>query len=478
MHLIKLQLAMSTHISKRTLIKKALFNHPVPSPIQVKGWVKTKRDSKAGFSFISLNDGSCLDNIQIIVEHQLKNYSSEISKLHPGASICVDGELIKSQGQEQLVEIQAKTIEVYGHSDPSSYTIGKQRLNFETLRDIAHLRVRTNTFGAVMRVRNALAKATHDFFQSRDFLYIHTPIITTSDCEGAGEMFQVTTLNIQSPEMDEQGQINYAQDFFKKPAYLTVSGQLEGETYACALGNIYTFGPTFRAENSNTSRHLSEFWMVEPEMAFADLAENAKVAEAYLKYLIQSVFKHCFKDLEFFDQRIEKGLINKLEHIQNTDFQQLSYSQAISILEQSKESFDLPIKWGLDLQTEHERYLTEKSIKRPIIITDYPKEIKAFYMKDNPDGKTVAAMDVLVPKIGEIIGGSQREDNLDLLIKKIKQNGQSEKNYWWYLDLRRFGSCPHSGFGLGFERAVQFCTGMSNIRDVIPYPRAPGQAEF
>jgi asparaginyl-tRNA synthetase len=401
----------------------------------------------------------------------------EIVKCFPGSSIAVSGTLAASQGGKQKVEIQASDIKVYGYADPEKYSIGKQRVSFEKLRDIAHLRPRTNTFGAIARIRNCLAKATHDFFQSRNFLYIHTPIITASDCEGAGEMFRVTTLPKNNPPMQDNV-LDFSQDFFGKEAYLTVSGQLEGEIYACSLGNIYTFGPTFRAENSNTPRHLAEFWMVEPEMAFADLSENADTAEAYLKYLINTALDSCSEDITFANKFIDKTLSETLSHVSTSVFERLTYSEAMDILMKADESFMYEPKWGIDLQTEHERYLTEKAIKKPVIVTDYPKNIKAFYMKQNEDGKTVRAMDILFPRIGEIVGGSQREDDLDLLVSRLKECGLSEESYWWYLDLRRFGTVPHSGFGLGFERIVQFITGMSNIRDVIPFPRTPHNAEF
>ncbi len=462
---------------KRVYIVEALSGRDIDKNILVKGWVRTRRDSKGGFSFIELNDGSCFRNLQIIVDADLDNYQDEILKLFPGSSIAVKGTLVKSQGGGQSVEVKAHEVKVYGYCDPEEYVIGKQRVSFERLREIAHLRARTNTFGAVTRVRNKLAKATHDFFQERGFFYINTPIITASDCEGAGEMFRVSTLDPALPPKSE-GSVDFSQDFFGKEAFLTVSGQLEGECYAVGLGNIYTFGPTFRAENSNTSRHLAEFWMIEPEMAFADLDDDAGLAEEYIKYLITKVLDECSEDMEFFHKRINKSILETLRHVNESEFIRISYTDAIEILNKSGQKFEYDTTWGRDLQTEHERFLTEKEFKRPVIVTDYPRDIKAFYMKQNSDGKTVAAMDVLVPKVGEIIGGSQREDDLEKLDARIQEQGMSLDPYWWYRDLRRFGSVPHAGFGLGFERFVQFVTGMDNIRDVIPFPRTPKSAEF
>lgn len=462
---------------KRTLIKYALQSDELDSDICVKGWVKTRRDSKGGFSFIELNDGSCFSNIQVIAEGELSNYRSEVLHLYPGSSVSVTGTLKKSQGGKQQVEILAREIKIYGTSDPEEYTIGKQRVSFEKLREIAHLRPRTNTFGAVTRVRNVLARATHDFFQGQDFLYINTPIITASDCEGAGEMFRVTTLDMNNLPGSDQG-IDYSEDFFGKESFLTVSGQLSAENFACGLGNVYTFGPTFRAENSNTARHLAEFWMVEPEMAFADLDDDAQLAEDYLKHLITVILAECAEDMAFFNKRIDKTILENLNKIKDSSFERLTYTEAITHLEKKKDRFEFTPEWGCDLQTEHERFLTEKVCKSPVIITDYPKSIKAFYMKQNDDNKTVAAMDVLFPKIGEIIGGSQREDNLEKLTARLKEDNMPLDPYWWYLDLRRFGSVPHAGFGLGFERMVQYVTGMENIRDVIPFPRTPKNAEF
>jgi asparaginyl-tRNA synthetase len=461
----------------RTYIVEALKGKDIDKEVLVKGWVRTRRDSKGGFSFIELNDGSCFNNLQIVVDADLDNYQEEVLKLFPGSSIAVKGILIKSQGGGQGFEIKAEEVKVYGYCDPDEYVIGKQRVSFERLREVAHLRVRTNTFGAVTRVRNKLAKATHDFFQDRSFLYINTPIITASDCEGAGEMFRVSTIDPASVPKNE-GKVDFSQDFFGKESFLTVSGQLEGECYACGLGNIYTFGPTFRAENSNTSRHLSEFWMIEPEMAFSDLDDDARLAEEFIKYLITIVLSECAEDMEFFNKRIDKTILDTLRHVKDSEFVRISYTDAIDILNRSGQKFEYETNWGCDLQTEHERFLTEKEFKKPIIVTDYPRDIKAFYMKQNDDGRTVAAMDVLVPKIGEIIGGSQREDDLQKLDARIKEQGMGLEPYWWYRDLRKFGTVPHAGFGLGFERFVQFVTGMDNIRDVIPFPRTPKSAEF
>jgi asparaginyl-tRNA synthetase len=462
---------------KRTYIVEALKGNGIDKDVLVKGWVRTRRDSKGGFSFIELNDGSCFNNLQIVVDADLDNYQDDVMKLYPGSSIAVKGNLIKSQGGGQGVEVKAEEVKVYGYCDPDKYVIGKQRVSFERLREVAHLRVRTNTFGAVTRVRNKLAKATHDFFQDRNFFYINTPIITASDCEGAGEMFRVSTIDpLSVPEND--GKVDFSQDFFGKESFLTVSGQLEGECYACGLGNIYTFGPTFRAENSNTSRHLSEFWMIEPEIAFADLDDDSILAEEFIKYLITIVLSECAEDMDFFNKRIDKTILDTLYHVKESEFVRISYTDAIEILKRSGQKFEYETNWGSDLQTEHERFLTEKEFKKPIIVTDYPRDIKAFYMKQNDDGKTVAAMDVLVPKIGEIIGGSQREDDLQKLDARIKGQGMGLEPYWWYRDLRKFGTVPHAGFGLGFERFVQFVTGMDNIRDVIPFPRTPKSAEF
>ncbi|MFA6815166.1 MAG: asparagine--tRNA ligase [Lentisphaeria bacterium] len=464
---------------KRTVIRQALACREFNSTLTVAGWVRTRRDSKGGFSFIELNDGSCFKNLQIVAPAELENYATEITKLHPGASISVTGKIIESPGKGQTVELHADKIKVLGFCDPMKYPLGKSRISFERLREVAHLRPRTNSFGAVMRIRNTLAYATHQFFQERGFYYFNAPIITASDCEGAGEMFQVTTLDMKNPPLDpETNKIDYTKDFFGKQANLTVSGQLEAETYACALGSVYTFGPTFRAENSNTTRHLSEFWMIEPEIAFADLQDDADLAEDYLRFMIQKVVANCHEDLEFFDQRIKKGLLDNLTRLSTAKFTRISYTEAIKILEEHAAEFEFKPYWGADLQSEHERFLAEKVFNGPVIVMNYPKEIKAFYMRMNDDNKTVAAMDVLLPQVGEIIGGSQREERLDRLEEKIIESGMKPEDYWWYCDLRRFGSVPHAGFGLGFERMVRFCTGMNNIRDVIPYPRAPQSAEF
>ena len=441
------------------------------------GWVRTRRDSKGGFSFIEINDGSSLAGLQIIADKELANYETEILKLQTGCSIKAAGILAASPGKGQKMELKAEEIEVVGWSDPDVYPLQKKRHSFEFLRTIAHLRPRTNTFGAVARVRNAMAHAIHTFFQERGFIYLHTPIITGSDCEGAGEMFKVTTLDLNhAPE--KEGNIDFSKDFFGGPANLTVSGQLEAEIYALAMGDVYTFGPTFRAENSNTSRHLAEFWMVEPEMAFYDLEDNAALAIEFLKQIFASVLNNCKEDMEFFNRFIDSTLIKTLETLISNDFEILTYTEGVDILKKAGQKFEFPVEWGCDLQSEHERYLCEKVFKGPVVLVDYPKEIKAFYMKMNQDEKTVRAMDVLVPKIGEIIGGSQREDDHDALYDRIKEAGLNTDDYWWYLELRKFGSAPHSGFGLGFERLIQFVTGLSNIRDVIPFPRTPGSLGF
>jgi asparaginyl-tRNA synthetase len=445
--------------------------------VTVKGWVRTIRDQKA-FAFIEVNDGSTLSNLQVIVQQDIPGYAALIAELSTGAAIVARGKIVESPAQGQALEMQASEVALIGKCPPEEYPLQKKRHSFEFLRTIAHLRPRTNTFGAVTRVRNALSFATHKFFQERGFLYIHTPIITASDCEGAGEMFRVSTIDPLHPPKTEKGEIDYSQDFFSKPAYLTVSGQLNGEIYACALSDIYTFGPTFRAENSNTSRHLAEFWMIEPEMAFADLNDDMDCAESYLKYVLKYTLDECQEDMQFFDKLIAPGLLKRLDHVINTPFERITYTQAIHILEKSGKSFQFPVKWGLDLQSEHERYLAEEHFSKPVILSDYPKEIKAFYMRANDDGKTVAAMDVLVPAIGEIIGGSQREERLDVLEAKLKEVNLPLENYWWYLELRKYGSVPHAGFGVGFERLIQFATGMENIRDVIPFPRVPGKADF
>lgn len=462
---------------KRTKIQ-TLTTSQIGTSLLLKGWAKTIRSQK-DFSFIELNDGSTLSGIQIVVDANIDGYASAIEQLTTGASIEVSGILVESPpGHKQRFEVQAKTLKVIGTCDPTTYPLQKKRHSFEFLRTIAHLRPRTNTQGAVLRVRNALAFATHLFFQQKGFLYIHTPILTASDCEGAGEQFLVTTLDMQKPPKLADQSIDFSKDFFAKPAYLTVSGQLDAEALACALSDVYTFGPTFRAENSNTSRHLAEFWMIEPEMAFADLSDDKECAESYLQFVLKYVLEHCAEDLAFFDAFIEPGLLQRLRNVADNEFAHLTYTEAIQILEKSGKSFTFPHTWGSDLQSEHERYLAEEYCKKPVILTDYPKEIKAFYMRINDDQKTVAAMDVLVPKIGELIGGSQREERLDVLREKIIACNLNPDDYWWYLELRKYGSVPHAGFGAGFERLIQFVTGVENIRDVIPFPRYPGHAEF
>ena len=444
--------------------------------ITVKGWVRTKRGNK-NVAFIALNDGSCVGNIQVVVDLQ-KIQEEELKSVTTGSCIRVDGKLVKSLGAGQGVEVQAEKIEVYGTADPDTYPLQKKGHSLEFLRDIAYLRPRTNTFGAVFRIRHAMAYAIHKYFNDHGFYYWHTPLITGSDCEGAGAMFNVTTMDLNNLPRTEDGQIDYTQDFYGKPCNLTVSGQLEGELGALALGQIYTFGPTFRAENSNTPRHLSEFWMIEPEMAFYELEENMELAEDFLKYLIRYALENCREDLEFMNKMWDKELIERLEFVIKNDFVRLDYTEGIEILKASGRKFEFPCDWGCDLQSEHERYLVEEHFKRPVILINYPKDIKAFYMKQNEDGKTVRAMDVLFPKIGEIIGGSEREADYGKLTARVKELQMSEAELWWYLDTRRWGSAPHSGFGLGFERLLLFVTGMANIRDVIPFPRTPNNAEF
>lgn len=445
--------------------------------VRLQGWVRTRRDSKGGFSFLEINDGSCFGNIQVIADASLANYESEIKKLGAGASVTIEGQVKASPAKGQETEVQAARVTVHGLADPETYPLQKKQHSFEFLRTLAHLRPRTNTFGAVTRVRNCVCRSIHEFFQEQGFLYVQTPIITASDCEGAGEMFKVTTLDMaQVPKAE--GKVDFAKDFFNRPAYLTVSGQLQGEIFACALGKIYTFGPTFRAENSNTSRHLAEFWMVEPEMAFFELTDNMDLAEAFLKRIVRDVLEREAEDMQFFNQRIDDTALATLEGIVEHEFVRLSYTEAVERLEKSGQSFEFPVAWGRDLQAEHERYLTEQVFKRPVILYDYPRTIKPFYMRVNDDGRTVRAMDVLAPKVGEIIGGSQREERLDVLESRMREQGLEAESYWWYLDLRRYGTVPHSGFGLGLERVVQFITGMANIRDVIPFPRTPGNADF
>jgi asparaginyl-tRNA synthetase len=443
----------------------------------VQGWVRTKRELKE-FTFVEVNDGSSLANLQVVLNPDLPNYTEALKQLNTGASLEVAGVLVASPAKGQRIELKASTVKVYGEADPETYPLQKKRHSFEFLRSIGHLRSRTNTLGAVFRVRNACARAIHQFFQERGFLWVHTPIISASDCEGAGEMFTVTSFNLKDIPQTDAKDVDYTQDFFGRQAYLTVSGQLEAEVMAMAFSNVYTFGPTFRAENSNTSRHLAEFWMVEPEMAFCDLQGDMDLAEAFLKYIFQHVLETCPEDMEFFNQRIDTSVLATAENIINNKFERLTYTDAIALLEKADKTFDYPVKWGLDLQSEHERYLAEDLFKKPVIVTDYPVEIKAFYMRLNEDEKTVRAMDILAPKIGEIIGGSQREERLDVLERRIQAQGLNPADYWWYLDLRRYGTVPHAGFGLGFERLVQFMTGMGNIRDVIPFPRAPLTVDF
>ncbi len=464
----------SSSISVRRLLEDSQY---LEQEVLLQAWARTRRDSKAGFSFIELNDGSCQANLQALAASSLANYKSEVLHIYPGTSLKIEGKLVRSPGKEQGVELQVNKLEILGHCDPATYPIGKQRMSFEALRDYAHLRPRTNTFGAITRLRNHLSQSIHQFFQAREFYWVHTPIITPSDAEGAGKVFHVTSLDLDRlPKQDSQ--VDFTQDFFGKPVNLTVSGQLEGEAYACAVGKVYTFGPTFRAENSNTSRHLAEFWMVEPEQAFCDLDQNADLAETFLKHLFGNLLVACPQEMKFFNERVDKEIIALMEKLASVSFTRMTYTEAVEKLRASKEPFTYPVEWGIDLQSEHERWLTEKYVAAPVILTDYPKGIKAFYMKQNDDEKTVRAMDVLVPKIGEIIGGSQREDDLHKLEGRMDEMKIPKEELQWYLDLRRFGSVPHAGFGLGFERLVQFCSGMTNIRDVIPFPRTPGNARF
>ncbi len=443
----------------------------------VQGWVRTKRELK-GFAFIEVNDGSSLANLQVVINQDLPDYEAIIKKLNTGASVEVSGLLVASQGKGQRIELAAAAVKVYGEADPETYPLQKKRHSFEFLRTIGHLRSRTNSFGAVFRVRNACSTAIHQFFQERGFLWVHTPVITANDCEGAGELFSVTSFDLKNVPRTQTQTVDYTQDFFSKPTYLTVSGQLEAEVMAMAFTNVYTFGPTFRAENSNTSRHLAEFWMVEPEMAFCDLDSNMDLAEAFLKQVFGYVLEKCPEDMEFFNQRIDNTVLATADNIINNQFERLTYTEAVKLLEKANVKFEYPVSWGLDLQSEHERYLAEQLFKKPVIVTDYPAQIKAFYMRLNEDEKTVRAMDILAPKIGEIIGGSQREERLDVLERRILAQGMQPEDLWWYMDLRRYGTVPHAGFGLGFERLVQFITGMGNIRDVIPFPRTPQSADF
>jgi asparaginyl-tRNA synthetase len=461
---------------KRIKIKELLSLSPVGSDVIVKGWVRTKRGNK-NIIFIALNDGSTINNIQIVVDVPLFE-ESLLRDITTGACISVIGKLVESHGQGQNIEITAKEINIYGKADAETYPLQKKGHSMEFMREIAHLRFRTNTFGAVFRIRHAMAFAIHKYFNDKGFFYLHTPILTGSDCEGAGEMFHVTTMNLNSIPKNEDNSVDFRTDFFGKETNLTVSGQLEGELGALSLGDIYTFGPTFRAENSNTPRHLAEFWMIEPEMAFYDLEDNMDLAEDFLKYLIRYALENCKDDLEFLNNMIDKNLLERLNFVLNNDFVRITYTEAVKILTSAEKKWEYPVGWGRDLQAEHERYLVEVHFKRPVILIDYPKEIKAFYMKQNEDGKTVRAMDVLFPGIGEIIGGSQREENHDKLLNRIKEMKLKEKDFWWYLETRKYGTAPHSGFGLGFERLILFVTGMSNIRDVIPFPRTPKNAEF
>ncbi len=463
----------------RDVILKQIFRNAkdyINKPVKVSGWVRTVRDSKV-FGFIELNDGSYFKNIQVVFEEgNIENFK-EICRLTVGSSIIVEGTLVETPGAKQPFEIKADKIEIEGLC-AADYPLQKKRHTFEYLRTIAHLRPRTNTFSAVFRIRSITAYAIHKFFQERNFVYVHTPIITGSDAEGAGEMFHVSTLDPNNIPRNEKGEIDYSKDFFGKETNLTVSGQLAGETYCMAFRDIYTFGPTFRAENSNTPRHAAEFWMIEPEIAFADLKDNMELAESMLKYIINYVLENAPEEMEFFNSFVDKTLLERLKNIVESDFARITYTEAIDILKKEKDTFEYPVEWGCDLQTEHERYLTEKIFRKPVFVTDYPKDIKAFYMKINDDNKTVAAMDLLVPGVGAIIGGSQREDSLDVLEKRMNEMGLKKEDYWWYLDLRKFGGTKHAGFGLGFERAIMYITGMTNIRDVIPFPRTPKQADF
>ncbi|MEO0828324.1 MAG: asparagine--tRNA ligase [Cyanobacteria bacterium J06642_9] len=445
--------------------------------IAIQGWIRTKRAAKE-LTFIEVNDGSSMAGLQAIISETLPDYETVVKQLGTGTSVELSGQLVESPGKGQRVELQASQLSVFGEADSETYPLQKKRHSFEFLRTIGHLRSRTNTLGAVFRIRNACATAIHQFFQERDFLWAHTPILTASDAEGAGEMFTVTSLDLNQLPREPDNAVDYRQDFFGKPTYLTVSGQLEAEIMAMAFTNVYTFGPTFRAENSNTSRHLAEFWMIEPEVAFCNLEGNMDLAEAFLKYIFRYVLEHCPEDMEFFNQRIDQSVLATADNIINSEFERITYTDAIALLEKTDQKFEFPVEWGIDLQSEHERYLAENYFQKPVIVTDYPVGIKAFYMRLNDDEKTVAAMDVLAPKVGEIIGGSQREERLDVLERRITEAGLPVEAYWWYLDLRRYGTVPHAGFGLGFERLVQFMTGMTNIRDVIPFPRTPDNVEF
>jgi asparaginyl-tRNA synthetase len=449
------------------------------SRVTIQGWVRTRRDSKAGLSFIHVNDGSCFDPLQVVAPGDLANYEDEVQHLTAGCAVEADGELVESKGRGQSVEIQATAVRVIGWvEDPDTYPIQPKRHTYEYLREVAHLRPRTNTFGAVTRVRNCLAQATHRFFHERGYYWIATPIITASDAEGAGELFRVSNLDLANLPRTDDGRPDFSRDFFGQETYLTVSGQLNVECYALAMTKCYTFGPTFRAENSNTSRHMAEFWMIEPEIAFADLDDNADLAEDLLKYQIRAVLEECPQDMAFFDKHVQEGVIQRLEDFESKSFERMDYAEAIRVLEASGKKFEYPAEWGLDLQTEHERYLTEQHVQRPVVVMNYPDEIKAFYMRLNDDGKTVAAMDVLAPGIGEIIGGSQREERLNVLERRMREHGMDMEAYDWYLDLRRYGTVPHAGFGLGLERLISYVTGLGNVRDTIPFPRTPGNAPF
>lgn len=463
----------------RTKVAQALTSGQAGQEVDLRGWVRTRRDSKQAFSFVELNDGSCLANLQVVIDANVPSYADTIKHVTTGASIAIEGEIKDSPAKGQRIEVHAKTLRVLGEADPLKYPLQKKGHSFEFLREIAHLRPRTNTFGAITRVRNAASAAIHRFFQERGFVYIQSPVITTSDCEGAGQMFQVTTLDLH--KLAASGKpVNFELDFFGKPASLTVSGQLEAEIFACSVGDCYTFGPTFRAENSNTTRHLAEFWMVEPEMPFYELPDNMRLAEEFIKSVIGDVLKHCEADMAFFNERIDEKheLLVTLRNILDHEFIRLPYTEAIELLQKSGHKFEYPVEWGHDLQSEHERYLTEQHFKQPVILFNYPRTLKPFYMRCNDDGKTVRAMDVLVPRVGEIIGGSQREERLDVLLERMKECHLDPATYWWYVDLRRYGTVPHSGFGLGFERLIQLVTGMTNIRDCIPFPRVPKSAEF
>ncbi len=458
-------------------ISELLRNGQPDESVTIKGWVRTKREQK-GFSFIEVNDGSSMAGLQVVMNADLPDYEALVKRLSTGASVEMSGVLVPSLGKGQRIEVKADSVIVYGEADPETYPLQKKRHSFEFLREIGHLRSRTNTLGAVFRVRNACSMAIHQFFQEQWFIWVHTPILTASDCEGAGEMFAVTSLDLKKVPLTDNQSVDYSKDFFGKPTYLTVSGQLEAEIMATAFSNVYTFGPTFRAENSNTSRHLAEFWMVEPEMAFCDLEGDMDLAEAFLKYIFSYVLEKCPEDMQFFNDRIDNSVLTTAENIIQNEFERVTYTKAVELLLKSDRTFEYPVEWGLDLQSEHERFLAEELFKKPVIVTDYPTQIKAFYMRLNEDEKTVRAMDILAPKIGEIIGGSQREERLDVLERRIQAQGLELKDYWWYLDLRRYGTVPHAGFGLGFERLVQFMTGMGNIRDVIPFPRTPLNVEF